>query len=98
MENEIKQLALIAYPPKYIREVGAGKVDVAIYARHIWIEGYEAAQSKNSLGLIKDFVGQLRSHVNHMQSRPDNDELADKYYSGQDLICAMVLQEIEKYQ
>jgi hypothetical protein len=46
--------------------------------------------------MLRDYVIQLRENVTKLKNREGIDELAQKYYSGQDLICSMVLNEIDK--
>jgi len=46
--------------------------------------------------VLRDYVIQLRENVTKLKNQEGLDGLAEKYYSGQDLICSMVLQEIDK--
>ena len=46
--------------------------------------------------MLRDYVIQLRENVTKLKKQKGLDELSEKYYSGQDLICSLVLQEIDK--
>lgn len=45
---------------------------------------------------LREFVAQMHSHVMVMKSRVGVSDSDERYISGQELICSLVLQEIDK--